>query len=195
MKNAWKPWLRRLEVDRANVREHLGQAERDVEHPQRRDERRQLGLRDEAAVDDADQGSGRECGEETERQRQAEADRDEARHDRAEGHGRADRQVDAAGDDHEGDADREHAVDRGRGQDVDVVVRAREVGNDDREEDEQDDQGAEGEQPLDRLAGHERPNARRCRGGGLHQIAPTGVTESVRGFMRRPPNRAASRAS
>ena len=188
-------WLRRLEVDRTNVREHLRQAERDVEHAQRGDERRQLGLRDEAAVDDADQGSGPECGEQPERQRQAEADGDEACHDRAQGHGRPDRQVDAAGDDHQGDADREHAIDRGCGQDVDVVIRAREVRNGDREEDEQDDQRAEGQQPLDRLPGHERPNARGCRGGGLHQIAPTGLTTAVRGFMRRPPSRAASRAS
>ena len=68
--------------------------------------------------------------------------------DRAEGHQRADRQVDAAGDDDERGGDGEHAVDGGRLQDADEIVGLQEVLRGDAEDDHQGDQAGEGQELL-----------------------------------------------
>ena len=63
---------------------------------------------------------------------------------------RADRQIDAGGDDHEGAGDRQHAVDGGGLQDVDHVVGLHECGRCEAEIDQQQHEAREGEQLLQR---------------------------------------------
>ena len=69
-------------------------------------------------------GAGEDGADDAEGQRQAQIGQHHAGDDGAEGHQRADRQVDAAGDDDEGRGDGEHAIDRGRLQDGQHIVRS-----------------------------------------------------------------------
>ena len=61
----------------------------------------------------------------------------------------ADRQVDAAGDDHEGDAERQHAVDRRGDQDADELSVLQEVRATTEKKTSRIDEGGEGEQLLE----------------------------------------------
>ena len=87
----------------------LGEAAIERERRDRHDQRRHLDPRDDEAVDEAGEPADEEREDDRQRQRKAEILPRIAEHDRAQADDRADRKVDAAGDDDEGHRQRDEA--------------------------------------------------------------------------------------
>ena len=144
------------------VGEQQGGAARDVHRSQRGNERRDREPRNQQAVDQSDENPG-EQGKNDDfedariRRRVHERDRDASRNEQTGNHAdeaddRADRQVDAAGDDDVGHADGEEGVDRHVLGNDDQIAERDEVGRHDAEirgDDDQRDQRAQLEQQHD----------------------------------------------
>ena len=150
------------EGDRAALRDHQGQTAAHRQHGQRRDERRQLPVRDQDAVD---QAAGYAGGD---REDHRDPDRDALRSGRpgkdggGQGGDGSDRQVDARRDDHEGHTEGE---DGGHGRldaDVQQVVRRQEVARQGRHRDDEDDQRGQ-RAVVEQEAAHAARGATRAR--------------------------------
>ena len=166
--------------------EDLREPERHAERAQRDDQRRDLRLGDQEAVEDAPAEAGHDRGDDAEERRPppVTADLDhQLRGDHAgEDHHRADREVDAGGDDDEGHADAEDREDRGvLGDQPGVAQRGERVRrhhrehDDDADQHQQDLEGLHPDHPLVdaqvlRL-GTDSIGARGCAGRG-HAAAP-----------------------
>ena len=133
---------------------------------QRGDERRQLHLGDEYAIDKSDKGAGEDGDQDSDWDRQAGLGDRHRAEDAAEARHRADGQVDSAGQDHERFADGDDRHDRDLNADVEQVVRGQEVGGGDRQQDRDENQTACG---------------RELGGDVLHAVAhPVGQSERNR---------------
>ena len=122
-----------------------GQALRHVEHAQRRDEGRNLELGDEDPVQGTHEGPGGQCPDDAEPDGQVPVGEKDTGHHGAEGHHGTDAEVDARGDDDEGDAEGKDSVHRCREHYGDQVVGLEEIGRGHGEDDEQEDEAGEGQ--------------------------------------------------
>ena len=141
---------------RPAFREHQRGAAGRAHHPQCRDERRQSANADERTIEHPAGGSCRQGGGERDRQRvaglQHGAERDPRQRDN-----RSDRQVDAAGNDHEGHPDGDNGVDAGLLGDVQQIRDRQKVRRErpqHRAQDSEADDGSELSRPQ-----HARPRA------------------------------------
>ncbi|EGJ73619.1 putative ABC transporter integral membrane protein [Streptomyces sp. Tu6071] len=151
------------------------------EHRERRDERDEPPVRDEDPVDEPAGEPDEERGEQ-DAPESVLLRRDGRRPHRGEGDDRADREVDAAGDDDEGDTDHDDPDDRGLGQDQ-LEVRGRDelvrLGDraDEGERREDTDEGERAPVPADQalggdgLRGRLRGRLGRCGGGSRSVFA------------------------
>ena len=160
------------EVDRGETGDDQGKALGDVQCPECCDEWRQPEPGDQDAVDEAHRAARQDAGDDPDRERQPHVGDDDAGHHGGERHHGPDREVDAAGDDDERLAQRQDADHRGRDQDPDDVVVLEELPGRDREEHDDQDQRAEGQESLDRPAADHRAEPGGSKRGVNHRPRP-----------------------